>query len=128
MISTELRLGNLLDFEGETCIVREIDSSGVVVLFDNCEEEWIDLFQLTPIPLNKEYILDFGFVEDDGEYSLEGLHLEDRREDHYSKNINVEDFGVWLVNSYLKEIKYVHELQNIYSILKNKELKRKKEL
>lgn len=60
----ELRIGNLIDFEGEICQVLSIDSQGVDVLFlGNGEDIWIDLFQFTPTPIIEDLLLKFGFVK-----------------------------------------------------------------
>lgn len=54
------------------------------------------------------------------------IEIEDRATDEYSQNINKDDFGVWLAGSYLREIKYVHQLQNLFYSLTGQELNTKK--
>lgn len=117
----ELRLGNLLDFEGETCIVREIDSSGAVVLFNNNEEYWIDLFQFNGIPLTEEWFLKFGFENNNGFWSLKNIDILDfklNKDYIIIFNENPANSGI----SGRKLIKYVHQLQNLYFALTGEEL------
>ena len=124
----ELRLGNILDFEGETCVVREIDSSGVVVLFNNSEEEWIDLFQFSGIPLTEEWLLKFGFKY--GEFLNDFFINEiDGANNLWIKNqlgikwgVSLNLFHDDLKPIFLKDIKYVHQLQNLFFSLCGEEL------
>lgn len=117
----ELRLGNLLDFEGEVCIVREIDSSGAVVLFNNNEEDWIDLFKFSGIPLTEEWILNFGFIKEVAKVSGGYYYLLD------GLAVIVKD-GIFyfsikqLQSRYLRTVDYVHTLQNLCFDLRDVEL------
>lgn len=129
----ELRLGNLLDFEGEVCIVREINSSEVVVLFDNCEEEWIYLSQFNSIPLTEEWLLDFGFRKHksgiggaDMWQGMDGWSIDN---DLFSdwlfrghRGISKDTYSLKLVGYINSRIEYIHQLQNLYFCLCGKEL------
>jgi hypothetical protein len=80
-----------------------------------------------PIPLTEEWILKFGFDKDsDNDYCFKGFHLEDRNIDTFlpvEKILKLKDnFGCWYVGAYLRELKYVHQLQNLYFALTNEEL------
>ena len=112
MKAEELRFGNLVlnnDFD----IVTEIKEGWQI---DSCD------FYYRPIPLTEEWLIKFGFVK----YGT--LH------DSYKLNPFIVELGI-LGNHYtfrkimnreesilLKEIKYVHQLQNLYFALTNKEL------
>lgn len=116
----ELRLGNLLDFEGEVCIVREIDSSGAVVLFNNNEEDWIDLFQFSGIPLTEEWLLKFGFEEAKNIIPIYNLGLISIYLESDSYPEGMVYFNSWCIIK--KKPKYVHQLQNLYFALTGEEL------
>ena len=120
MTSTELRIGNLVEWNNEIGIISQLFEMEVVF---KCGES--DLYTaLKPIPLTEEWLLKFGFKYDEDEqgFLLNGFHLENRSNDIYAKNINKEDFGCWFINSYLLEIKFVHQLQNLYFSLTGREL------
>lgn len=76
------------------------------------------------VPLSEERILNFGF-QDYGKdsykvhlYGLNGLYLErpEKSREYFINNISINGInGV--------KIKYIHELQNFYSIIKKEQLK-----
>lgn len=118
MINTaEIRIGNFVDFEGECCKVLEISKNGLALCLSDGEQEWIDGFQLYPIPLTEEIILDFGFFKYNNAYVLEVP----------DENIHNWQFSIWNDFTYNSvefpvELKYLHQLQNLYFALTNKEL------
>lgn len=118
----DLMIGNILDFNGMECVVKEIDNQGVVVWIEETkEEEWIDLWQFTPIHITEEWLFKLGFIVND-KYEHPGF-------DEYVLKGN-EWFGIgdfngkfWLIE-FLDQsigsprIKYIHQLQNIIKVLK----------
>jgi len=118
MGSRELRIGNLLEFEGDKCEVIEIDSNGAVVLFESGEEVWIDLFQLQQIKLTEEWLLKSGFEEIIGNVENSKCFR------HPKCSLIVYFDGIRLSVKFWQgnEKKYVHQLQNFYFALTNKEL------
>lgn len=125
MTANELRIGNSLEFEGKECIVKEIDASGVVVLFEDGEEVWIDLFQLQPILITEARLLKFGFMktkENFSTYDFGNLSI-------YMPSVYYEKgrtyFNSWVIIE--KSPETVHQLQNLYFGLKGEELKQKDE-
>ena len=100
-------IGNLLEFEGKICTVKEIDGQGCVFEFDDGETEWIDLFQMSPIAIT--------------EYWLDKICFENRRFHNYViKKQDIHYFWSYISwpdkTHYLDEIKYVHQLQNLITI------------
>lgn len=102
MDAKELRLGNWINEQGLELQVGMIQKD----MFHGSE----------PIPLTKEWLLKFGFELNDGEYAIEYNRFNLSKPNNY--------YG-YLLSDGLKGIKpilYVHELQNIYFYLTNKEL------
>lgn len=119
--ANELRIGNLIDFEGRTCTVEEIDKQGVIVLFEDGETEWIDLFQFFPIHLTPEWLEKFGFyvVLKNSAGQIYNMIL-DMSVANSALNITIWNSGK--IEPATKHIQYVHQLQNLFFALTNKEL------
>ena len=116
MLASELRIGNLLEDDIGNIIVIDEDSLPYIVT------KWIKCHH--PIPLTEEWLLKFGFylveVFDTKIYFIKSL-----------KQIEIRvyedggiDFGT--ENEWLTELKYVHQLQNLYFALTGKELEYEK--
>lgn len=118
MKAQELRISNVIDFEGRNAIVKEIDSVGVKVVFDDGEDIWIDLFQFQPIPLTEDWLIKFGFEKDEYDPYYDLLFFEVRfYEGAYVYNPISEYFPAYGIG-----LEYVHELQNLYFALTGEEL------
>lgn len=116
MNAKELRIGNLIQFEGKQCTVKEIDQGGAVVLFEDEEEIWIDIFQLEPIPLTEEKIVKLLFWHDDYYNSA-------KRFVSKSPIILIKGNGYYTLCHYpICKIQYVHQLQNVVFDIKGQEL------
>ena len=84
------------------------------------------LIDFTPIPLTEEWLLKFGFTKELDYFFIKinqfgttlYLHIEDN-----IYQIGCQ-YGSWYSNN--TEIKYGHQLQNLYFALTNKELKLRK--
>ena len=112
--SNGLRIGNYLDFGSRICIIEAIDKQGVEVKFlDNGEEEWIDLYLFTPIPITKEILLKCGFSKFKGDNS--DCFLND-----FETSCNME--LLFWKGTEIKNIKHLHQLQNLYFALTGKEI------
>lgn len=77
-----------------------------------------------PIPLTKEKLVKFGFEynKEDNAYQGKAFHIEARKGGIKGLKTNPGAFGVWWVGGYLREIDYVHQLQNLYFALTGSEL------
>lgn len=101
----DLRIGNLfVDAKNRLCSVEEISKD---------IEDCITTHPITPIPLTEEWLLSFG--------------VKALRKGVFDF-VKVEDsigFHVYFIGRHLKEIQYVHELQNLYFALTGEELELK---
>lgn len=121
----ELRIGNLVS---DGTFVNKISLADFynMHLDDNCP--------FTAIPITKEWLLKFGFNENYGEYDKEGINLDCEYTDKgewitflQAGNIKpIESNNEYTCRYYPKsDIKYVHELQNLYFALTKEELELK---
>lgn len=108
MNEEELRIGNYVNIED-------------TILRVDLQELYYNSSLMNPIPLTEEWLLKFGFESMYSNYII-------KAGDYY--NSIKQDCGKWIY-SYdesdagcyeLKEIKYVHQLQNLYFALNDKEL------
>ena len=117
MKANELRIGNYV-FSAEdnkTGEVLQIDSSGIIFANKN-GNRWQDLKNIQPISLTEETLLKSGFRK-----SKSGMYLFDK----FSFDLSDFEFGVESDYYYLtisENIKYLHQLQNLYFALTGQEL------
>jgi hypothetical protein len=127
--SNELRIGNYVDYERTTHVVTRLLAHHVSHdWYKSIGEDAYDTSydSINPIPLTPELLEKCGFVEKDGSdnvhsiFSLNDFHLDFdwRRRQYYSPM--EENNGEWV--TYGSSIKYLHQLQNLYFALTNKEL------
>ncbi len=140
MIAKELRLGNIIEFEGELCRVKEIDHQGVKVEFLKKDETiWIDLFQLNEVTLTKEILLKVKGVHEQSNKIFSSYYsLKVKRDIHFLiTDIGTPNFIIGLTQlgldekpedvvslwnwDYDNDIK-LHQFQNLYFALTNQEL------
>ena len=116
----ELRIGNYVEYNGE---IIKLDGSLLCCYIQNELE-----FPLNPIPLTEEILLKFGFNEVEGERWCD-MHEEFEECNYYYLSMFkiyynpetdiFEDDSLYHFNVNLK---YVHQLQNIYFALTGEEL------
>lgn len=111
--SSEFRIGNYVDFDGEECQVLEISESGLVLRFPDGEKEWIDSFQLYPILLTEQMLLDCGFHH--REFSFE------KGKFFLSKRTGKKEF-LYQAHTNRFQVKYLHQLQTLYFAVTSEEL------
>jgi len=111
--SNELRIGNSILQDGELVFVTPW-RLGLIEL---------DSVVYEPIPLTEEWLIKFGFFEKykstSNRWNIGGFELHDCEDDDGQLQ------GVFLYDFRL-EVKYVHQLQNLYFALTGKELEIKK--
>lgn len=116
MKASELRIGNWFK---EDILEQTYAQITAEQILDFYEDPLDDFYK--PIPLTEEWLLKFGFISMYSNYTI-------KAGDYY--NSIKQDCGKWIY-SYdesdagcyeLKEIKYVHQLQNLYFALNDKEL------
>ena len=130
MKNTELRIGNLIEVVhidyGKT--QKSVDV-GILNEMDDLDEKTT----YHEIPLTKEWLMFFGFKTDDyqQEFELDTINLDCEYTDKgewvlFLKGNNIktiESKNEYICKYYPKvEIKYVHQLQNLYYALSGEEL------
>jgi hypothetical protein len=123
----ELRIGNLVEYRMEDDLdsrkewwaVTAIDSEDINWL----EKEEPETIDYRPIPLTEEWLLKFGFEEDETYVSEENPFL-----DYINGNVRISMpyFSFEYCDGGIKELKYVHQIQNLYFALTGTELEIKK--
>lgn len=118
MKANELRLGTLLDVNGQTVKVLSIDEDGFMCEPINNEEvnhEAGDVVEKKPIPLTEEWLLKFGFKK----WSNKKMWTQGKITIYYMKRKECFGYG----KSFLElKVNYVHQLQNIFQALTGEEL------
>lgn len=116
--ANELIVGNLLNFDrfGEIRIFK-IDPDHIRMCFDFNDE--FNLYY-KPIPITEQWLFKFGFVFDDiAEYfTEEKVYIK-----YYNEfGIKIDIEGRFYNGIYQQKLQYVHQLQNLYFALTQKEL------
>lgn len=136
MEARELRIGNIVEYEGQPLPILSIDSErenseyklkGTVALPEvmngkrwGTKSVWLD--NVKPIEITEEWLLSFGFaidpIEDDERFAK--LKYGDFE---FMSDYSVDFKSVYIrLNKSTIELKYVHQLQNLYFALTNQEL------
>lgn len=118
MKAQDLRINNYLDFEGKPHKVSAIHGDNTIRFLVPYGGS-IGCFSIKnpdikPIPLNEEWLLKFGFVKSTHWFELENTSI----------SLNLNQYILEFNDAY-QESKmpvYVHQLQNLYYALTNKEL------
>lgn len=119
MKSNEIRIGSLFEQRGFPMYVEAIFRDTVYLNFEGNEGDiWEeDIKDLVPIPLTEEILLKAGFEKDTGEfYIYKDITV---RKTYYS-----DDFWRFIFkHQRIKDIKYLHDLQNTIFALTGEEIK-----
>ena len=109
MNAKELRLSNLFIESKTNTVISIIGLTKEIITFSgNFKNDW----QAKPIPLTEEWLVKFGFYKDKLEVGL--YHFNDLE-------IFLPNYFTWKTQ-FIDNIKYVHQLQNLYFALTNEEL------
>jgi hypothetical protein len=127
----ELRIGNIVGFKNRDdcyCVVTDLSSAGGIHLirkfYDGDEDDQPEVIDdITPIPLTEEWLLKFGFNNiNSKEYGIKCGSC-------WMSLSNPKDMGewqdcyCWIFDRFkFIELKYVHQLQNLYFALTGEEL------
>lgn len=120
MKANEIRIGNLFTHANENgtfnIVVKEILERGINTHFNN--GTWfIGLNNINPIPLTEEILLKAGFEKDTGEFYL-------YKDITVRKTYFSDDFWRFVFkHQRIKDIKYLHDLQNTIFALTGEEIK-----
>jgi hypothetical protein len=118
MKASELRIGNWFKEDTLEPKYAQITAEQILDLYDDPLD---DFYQ--PIPLTEKWLLKFGFENLFGEN-----YVVQNKDGHY--NSIKKDDGEWCYNNdisdascyFVKEVKYIHQLQNLYYALNEEEL------
>ncbi len=125
MKSTYLRIGNLIFINGEQEAVSSLQKYTIDNVRFNCDQsDWT----MEGIPLTEEWLVKFGFGLHKYPSPSRGKTLYFKVDNetfwievYFPRNVKI-DVVVSLNDKYLRHIKYVHQLQNLYFALTGKEL------
>ena len=124
----ELRIGNTVSVDGLFITVESINSEGInIFVDDDVLIEYAsfgdDDYHVKPIELTEEWLIkfDFGYKSKSSctEWSIGLFSLTTDHEDEYGDPTDGYDKFYY---SFEKEVKYVHQLQNLYFALTGEEL------
>ena len=122
ILSNQLRIGNYIEFNEESSIVivKEISEYGIAVNNTNPDGEdfYTEYDQFIAIEITEEWLIKLGFKgyedeEDNSIFELNGFNI--------IRNLFKKEFFLYDYMSDV-EVKYVHELQNLYFALTKQEL------
>ena len=129
MKATELRVNNYVKLvfpDGEiTAIVEGIKWNSLALNIDG-RIGWHDSTGIKPIPLTEQWLLGFGFEDEGGDD-----YVVTKGEHTLLLTVQKDSVRVYLISLYgtcsseyifLKDILYVHQLQNLYFALMQEEL------
>lgn len=138
MKASELRIGNLIkgiyhdyddgideEIENETIckvVTLDVSGSGDYPIYVYSDENIEHFSEFKPIPLTEEWLLKFGFQEHPNDYYyFEGYKI---RFDLDNDLTPIKFYFLFFdIGDWEMEIKYVHQIQNLYFALKEEELK-----
>tara|TARA_R110002124_G_scaffold283449_2_gene459479 strand:- start:6091 stop:6429 length:339 start_codon:yes stop_codon:yes gene_type:complete len=106
----ELRIGNLVNCLDETYEVSGLGTRNDVISLKGRNLTAMNL--INGIVINEKLLIKLGF-------NFNGLNFVNQFITIDSKD---NCFRIWLGSCFVKNIKYVHELQNLFYVLTNKEL------
>ena len=126
MKANELRIGNWVKIQSHNQYARIIEiKSGrpdnrdfVRISSPNLDTQFaVEISQLNPIPLTEEILLKAGFEKDTGEFYL-------YKDTTVRKTYYSDDFWRFIFKQQrIKDIKYLHDLQNLIFALTGEEIK-----
>lgn len=124
MISSELRIGNIVNTSDYINLeVLGISSINVGLKLECTKFISVNIDELKPIPLTKEWLVKFGFDFSVDTWYLNGVAVweteccDAKGNEETGFFYELRDVGMMDMN-----IKYVHQLQNLYFALTGKEL------
>lgn len=127
--ANELRIKNLLEFNGAVMEVASIHCDNTIRFYNKEKTDTIGCFRINeckPIPLTEQWLLEFGFTYNGWNYDLGRFTFHAQGTDENGSFYNTEFYIMknstkeLLLLSY--QIDHVHQIQNLYFALTNQEL------
>lgn len=112
--ASDLRIGNLIAFGKQCCKVYEIQENCFYVIGEKERSFKNTSFELEPIKLNENWLLNFGFKRFPWGLVKDNLLFKD--------DLKCSYLILQVGNGFEVKIKYLHELQNLYFSLTQREL------
>jgi hypothetical protein len=113
----ELMIGNYLTFTND--YPEPITEHIIEVTLSDMQRIVLDRVSYDPIPIDEEWLIDFGFEKDGNWYDIDdsafGVNIKEGRVAFKSDYNNY----IWVS---VKIPKYIHQLQNLYFVLTGKKL------
>ena len=126
MKSNDLRIGNIVKTENNTIDVFKLVSIGYdyVLLTDEYNDYDSLIEELKPIPITEEWLLKLGFEY----HAFDKNYVITTKDDWHNSIKEIE--GDWCYNNdssdagcyFVRDVKYVHQLQNLYYAINEEEL------
>lgn len=127
MKNNELRIGNYVQHKGEIVKVEQITKRkiGYHKYADKRTMQYLKYSEIEPVEITEDILIRLGFEETfDNTYS-EILRYDKIKVIKFDERLLVHIFNNYSTYSFGSRIKYIHELQNAYFVINNKELKLK---
>lgn len=122
MKATELRIGNLIEINERVEPVVSIDNYCINYTVNRVGSHAIKQFhqidRVKPILITKEWLFKFGFVQQYWNF----FPMTYYRKGNILYSLSDGNIELHKPNTYLTQLKYVHELQNIFFALTGEEL------
>jgi hypothetical protein len=130
MKAEELRIGNYLycKYLDEIITVLEIKSYGIIGKSNKTlSKKWLDFIDLSPIPIDQNWLNNFGFKENKNKLFLSPYEYSLHDECFTRMCYDFVEDKSFIINSnaydgFFIDCLYVHQLQNIYFVLTGQEL------
>jgi hypothetical protein len=116
----ELRVGNLVLVNGIVEEVETVGESGINYcgFYDGICSTY-EAKDIQGIPLTEEWLLNFGFIDDDDDFLIDISEQEIIHINLHKKRFLIEGYN-GIVK--LKEVYFIHQLQNLYFSLMGEEI------
>lgn len=117
---TELRIGNIVKYANESYNIVELYKNRITIEGIERQNYNICYSEISGFTITKEWLIKFGFKEilEEGNFELETTHF---NMTHFNNEFFIS-FGKYSERDIINHIKFVHQLQNLFYSLTNKEL------
>lgn len=125
----ELRLGNYVNYQGRIQKVTGLDKTVVYLCAPAFDDKSypIPVGSIKPIPITEEWLLKFGFDKAESKFTdkpeiltkqISNINYLDYEDDSFA----ISGVSGHVVTTFWNDIKFVHQLQNLYYALTEEEL------